>query len=61
MKTKRTTKKVADLIKNDKESPLPLSVIPNYMGINLRSVDSLSWVRQEDGQLISFTINFIPG
>lgn len=42
------------------ECPLPLSVIPNYMGINLCSVDSITWVRQEDGQLVNLTINFIP-
>ena len=55
-----TTKKVSDLVDNDRESPLPISVIPNYMGINLCSVDSLSWVKQDDGQLVSLTINFIP-
>ena len=52
-------KTVEELIKS-KESPLPLKVIPDNMGINLCSVDSLSWTKQEDGQLISLTINFIP-
>lgn len=59
MKIKTITRKVADLINSD-EAPLPLSVIPNHMGINLCSVDSMSWTKQEDGQLISLTINFIP-
>ena len=58
-KTKTTTRTVAELIKSD-EAPLPLSVIPNHMGINLCSVDSMSWTKQEDGQLVSLTINFIP-
>lgn len=66
---KTVTRKAADLIKAEhgrslhrgKEcSPLPLSVIPNYMGINLCSVESVSWTEQEDGQLVSLTINFIP-
>lgn len=55
---KTITKKIADL--HNEESPLPLSVIPNYMGINLSSVDSVSWMKQDDGQLISLTIHFIP-
>jgi len=57
---KTITKKVSDLIANHEDPPLPLSVIPNYMGINLCSVDSLSWVQQDDGQLVSLTIHFIP-
>lgn len=61
MKKKQTiTKKVSDLIAAREDSPLPLSVIPNYMGINLCSVDSISWTEQEDGQLVSLTIHFIP-
>ena len=42
------------------EFPLPLSVIPNYMGINLCSVDAISWQKQDDGQLTNLTIHFIP-
>ena len=45
---------------NDAYCPLPLSVIPNHMGINLCSVESVKWVKQEDGQLVSLTINFDP-
>ena len=44
----------------DQQSPLPISVIPNYMGINLCSVDSIEWTRQEDTQLVSLTIHFRP-
>ena len=40
--------------------PIDLSVIPNYMGINLCCVDGLSWTRQPDGQLVHLTIHFIP-
>ncbi len=57
---KTTTKTVGELLEV-KESPLPLEVIPNNMGINLCSVESLTWTRQDDGQLVSLTINFIPG
>lgn len=52
-------KKIEDLI-NDGNSPFPLSIIPNNMGINLVSVDSLSWTKQDDGQFVNLTINFIP-
>lgn len=57
---KTFTRKVDDLIARKEDPPLPLSVIPNYMGINLCSVDSVSWVEQEDRQLVSLTIHFIP-
>ena len=53
-------KKIRDLIDNDKECPIPLRVIPNYMGINLFSVDAISWQKQDDGQLTNLTIHFIP-
>ena len=56
---KTITKTVTELIET-KESPLPLEVIPNNMGINLCSVDALTWTRQEDGQLVSLTIHFVP-
>lgn len=60
MKMKTVTKKVSDLIAAHEEPPLPLSVIPNHMGINLCSVDAMSWTRREDGQLVNLTIHFIP-
>ena len=49
-----------ELIKDKDKSPLNLSVIPNYMGINLCSVEGLSWTRQDDGQLVSLVIHFAP-
>lgn len=54
-----TTKTVEELLET-KESPLPLDVIPNSMGINLCSVEALTWTRQEDGQLVSLSIHFLP-
>ena len=56
---KTITKTVTELLETN-ESPLPLEVIPNKMGINLCSVESLTWTKQFDGQLISLTINFLP-
>lgn len=52
-------KKISQLIE-DGSSPLPIGVIPNQMGINLCSVDSIEWIKRDDGQLVSLTINFIP-
>jgi hypothetical protein len=40
--------------------PLDPAVIPNHMGINLCSVEGMSWSRQEDGQLVNLTIHFQP-
>lgn len=51
---------VKDLIENEETCPLPLEVIPNSMGINLCSVDAISWQRQDDGQLANLTIHFSP-
>lgn len=56
-KTTLEIKTVEEIIDGAK-CPLPLQVIPNYMGINLVSVDSIAWTRQEDGQLIDLTIIF---
>lgn len=52
-------KKIDELIETN-ESPIPLEVIPNNMGINLCSVDAISWQKQDDGQLTNLTIHFIP-
>jgi hypothetical protein len=52
--------KTVDELIEDNSSPLPLEVIPNTMGINLCSVEALSWERQEDGQLVNLSIHFIP-
>lgn len=53
-------KTVDEIIKNNEYCPLPLEVIPNYMGINLCSVEAISWEKQSDGQLVDLTIHFIP-
>ena len=52
--------KTKEIIENNIEVPLDISVIPNNMGINLASVEGMSWTRQDDGQLVSLTIHFIP-
>jgi len=56
---KKFNKKVTDIIDGEK-CPLPLEVIPNHMGINLVSVDSISWSEFDDGQIYELTILFIP-
>ena len=45
---------------NEVDCPLPLDVIPNYMGINLCAVDSISWEKLSDGQIVNLTIKFDP-
>jgi len=57
---KQVTKTIDEILNNDSDCPLPLEVIPNNMGINLCSVESLTWVRQNDGQLAALAINFKP-
>lgn len=52
--------KISDIIDGKAESPFPVEVIPNQMGINLCSVDSVSWTKQQDGQIVSLTIHFVP-
>ena len=56
---KTTFKKVEEIVRGE-SCPLPLEIIPNYMGINLCSVEAISWQKQNDGQLTSLTIHFIP-
>ena len=53
-------KKVSDIIDNDEYCPIPLKVIPDNMGINLCSVEAVSWQKQEDGQLVKMSIYFNP-
>ena len=52
--------KVQDVVDGKEKSPLPLEVIPNYMGINLCSVQSIEWNEYDGGQIDKLTINFIP-
>ena len=54
-----TTKTVDEILKGS-VCPLPLQVIPNYMGVNLISVESITWTKQNDGQLMDLKINFKP-
>lgn len=51
---------ISDIIDNNAYCPLDINIIPNTMGINLCSVDSIEWVKRKDGQLVSLNINFIP-
>ena len=51
---------IKDIIDGKVDCPLPVSVIPNYMGINLCSVRAISWIKQDDGQLINLVIHFTP-
>ena len=43
---------------NEAYCPTPLSVLPNQMVVNLCSVESMVWVKQEDTQLVNLTIKF---
>ena len=56
---KTVTVTVDDIIAGKVKSPLPLEIIPNYMGINLASVESLTWTK-EGNQMVNLAINFIP-
>ena len=57
---KRYERTVDEIVNGGAECPLDLSIIPNTMGINLCSVGSVTWDEQEDGQLLSITIRFMP-
>lgn len=58
MKTYHKT--IDDIVDNKEECPLPVKIIPDNMGINLCSVDSITWTKQDDGQLVNLTIHFKP-
>lgn len=57
---KRTTLSIDQIVNDKEECPLPVSVIPNHMGINLCAVKHVTWDEQEDGQILSLTIQFLP-
>lgn len=57
---KTTYKTVKELLDTNTDSPLPLSTIPNTMGINLSSVEAVSWQETPKGQLTYLTIHFLP-
>jgi hypothetical protein len=52
--------KVEEVVNNNSYCPIPLDVLPDKMGINLVSVDSVEWTEQNDGQLVDLTIKFNP-
>ena len=54
-----TDKKLKKL-KKDKLGEVLLSFIPNELGINLCSVEDIDIVHQNNGELKSITIRFIP-
>ena len=56
---KHFKKEVTEII-NGAKCPFPLKVIPNDMGINLVSVESIEWDELDDGQIDKLTINFTP-
>lgn len=51
-------KSIDDIIDNNAECPLDVSIIPNNMGINLSAVDKISWQKMADGQLSNLSIYF---
>ena len=52
--------KIEEVLNNNAYCPIPLDIIPDKMGINLVSVDSVEWTEQNDGQLVDLTIKFNP-
>ncbi len=61
MEINYTYKSTEELVNNQGDCPIPLSIIPNYMGINLCSVAGIEWIKQvEDGQLTQVRIYFNP-
>ena len=50
---------INDIIKNKAYCPIQIEVIKD-MGINLCSVESISWEKQKDGQLTNISIKFTP-
>ena len=57
---KTTFKSISEIIDQNIDCPIPIKIIPDIMGINLVAVDSICWQRQDDGQLVSLTIYFLP-
>ena len=57
----KTGKKYSATIKsilNGKKCPLDISVIPNYMGINLNSVKKIEWKTNSKKELKNINIVF---
>lgn len=53
---------ITDIIENEDgpKPPMDIGYFPNYMGINLCSVEAIAWSRFEDGQLIQMAVYFKP-
>lgn len=55
---------IDDIINRKAKSPIDIMVIPNYMGINLCSVEAVTWNELDIGdgspQIINLTIEFKP-
>lgn len=51
---------ISDIISGKVDCPFPIEDVPNKMGINLSSVGSIRWTKQDDGQLVSVIIEFMP-
>ena len=54
------TDKKLTKIKKDNVGKTLLSFIPNEIGINLCSVEDINVIRQNNGELKSITIRFMP-
>jgi hypothetical protein len=52
--------KLSEIMSGNVKSPIPIEIIPNYMGINLCSVDAIGWQRTDKDELVNLTIYFIP-
>jgi hypothetical protein len=51
---------IEELVSGTSKIAFPINIIPNNMGINLCTVDSIDFESLDDGQLVSVKINFIP-
>lgn len=57
-----TTKQAIELAEKEdgRWMSVLLSFFPNYWGINLVSVDTITIDKQEDGQITELSVKFIP-
>lgn len=58
-------KRISEIIKEQENCEFgvcsfPVSIVPTYKGINLCSVDSITWQKQDDGQIVNVLIHFLP-
>lgn len=50
---------VDELVSGKVKAPFQLGVLPNYMGISLCQVASISWETHDNGKLKSFTVELL--